>query len=261
MKYKISIITINYNNINGLKKTYHSVKNQGYDNIEYILVDGNSDDGSVNFLRENEAKIDHLIIEKDNGIYDAMNKGLDKCTGDFCLFLNSGDSLHDNDTLQKFVKEITDKNILYFGRSLNISGDINWLYPNNKFGQNTIQYWLKTELPCHQAIFFPKSFYFNERYNLKYKIGSDTDYKYRAFKHLNYKFLNFTVCNFYLGGISTNNENVLHLKNILKDSLSISLKYKGLRYALIRQIKLISKFTIKKIIGEMYFKVLQKYRK
>lgn len=89
----ISIITINYDNLEGLKKTMSSVLEQTYANIEYIVIDGGSNDGSKTYIESYHKEIYYWISEEDKGIYNAMNKGIDKATGDYILFLNSGDWL------------------------------------------------------------------------------------------------------------------------------------------------------------------------
>ena len=90
----ISIITINYNNKSGLSRTIESVINQTYSNIQYIIIDGASTDGSKKIIKKYEHHISYWISEPDSGIYNAMNKGVDKAVGDYLLFLNSGDYLH-----------------------------------------------------------------------------------------------------------------------------------------------------------------------
>ena len=91
MKPKFSIITVNYNNLEGLKKTVESVKNQTYQKFEYIVIDGGSYDGSLEFIKDNESLLDYWVSEPDSGVYQAMNKGIEKATGEYLLFLNSGD--------------------------------------------------------------------------------------------------------------------------------------------------------------------------
>jgi glycosyltransferase involved in cell wall biosynthesis len=105
---KISIITINRNNKNGLYRTIQSVVNQTYINIEYIIIDGDSQDGSKDLLSND--KIHIAISESDNGIYDAMNKGIKLSSGVYCLFLNSGDVFHNKDVVNNLLKTI-DHNI------------------------------------------------------------------------------------------------------------------------------------------------------
>lgn len=107
----LSIITINYNNLSGLRKTVESVLSQTYDDFEYIIVDGASTDGSQEYLKELQQQRESLhknlqiISEPDTGIYNAMNKGIRMAKGDYCLFLNSGDYLAQADTLQQVFSD------------------------------------------------------------------------------------------------------------------------------------------------------------
>jgi glycosyltransferase involved in cell wall biosynthesis len=99
-KYKVTIITSVFNAVNDLSTTIDSVLCQTYTNIEYIIIDAGSEDGTVDVLREYENKISYWISEHDNGIYDAWNKALKKATGDWILFLGAGDHLRENGIFQ-----------------------------------------------------------------------------------------------------------------------------------------------------------------
>jgi glycosyltransferase involved in cell wall biosynthesis len=99
---KITIITITYNNLEGLKRTIGSVVNQTWQEFEYIVIDGASIDGSADYIESQSDKIDYWISEPDKGIYDAMNKGIKLATGEYLLFLNSGDHLFNNRVLEKY---------------------------------------------------------------------------------------------------------------------------------------------------------------
>lgn len=92
---KVSIITVNFNNAVGLERTIESVVRQPKELYEYIIIDGGSTDGSVEIIKKYEQYVTYWTSEKDNGIYDAMNKGIKEASGDFCNFLNSGDCYHD----------------------------------------------------------------------------------------------------------------------------------------------------------------------
>ena len=109
---KLSIITINYNHKEGLLKTIKSVVNQTYHDIEYIVIDGGSTDGSVDVVKQYEDSISYWVSEPDCGIYNAMNKGVAKATGEYCLFLNSGDSLHGTDSILEFVSKLSGEDLL-----------------------------------------------------------------------------------------------------------------------------------------------------
>lgn len=114
---KLSIITINYNDANGLKKTMDSVLSQTYDDFEYIVVDGASEDGSVAVLESYNAPNLNWISESDSGIYNAMNKGIHLAKGDYLLFLNSGDFLVEKEVLKRITSKFNE-NYSFIGCSL-----------------------------------------------------------------------------------------------------------------------------------------------
>lgn len=109
---KISVITVNYNNKLGLRKTIKSVISQTYKDLEFIVIDGGSTDGSIDIIKEHETKINFWISELDNGIYHAMNKGIAKATGDYLLFLNSGDYFFENSVLVELIKNSNQEDLI-----------------------------------------------------------------------------------------------------------------------------------------------------
>ena len=100
-----SVITINYNNADGLRRTIESVVRQTSVDYEYIVIDGGSMDGSLDVIKEYDSSISYWISERDNGIYHAMNKGVAQAHGDYCIFMNSGDCFYDNEVLVGFFQE------------------------------------------------------------------------------------------------------------------------------------------------------------
>jgi len=110
---KLSIITINLNNVEGLRKTIESVISQTFIDFEYILIDGGSTDGSVDIIKEYADKITYWVSEPDKGIYNAMNKGIRQATRDYCLFLNSGDGLLHENVLKELSAILFDEDIVY----------------------------------------------------------------------------------------------------------------------------------------------------
>lgn len=101
---KISIITINYNNVEGLKRSIESVVNQTSKDYEYIIIDGGSTDGSVDVIKLYSNRIDYWESEPDRGIYHAMNKGVKLATGEYVIFMNSGDKFYSNEIIADFIK-------------------------------------------------------------------------------------------------------------------------------------------------------------
>ena len=118
---KLSVITINFNNRDGLRKTIESVVNQTYKDFEYIVIDGGSTDGSVDVIKEYTDRIDYWVSEPDKGIYNAMNKGIDVAKGEYCNFMNSGDIYYNANVLSEMNKFMSGVDIVY-GRSVYSDG-------------------------------------------------------------------------------------------------------------------------------------------
>lgn len=209
MGVNISIITINYNNANGLQKTMQSVIHQTFKGFEYIIVDGNSSDQSREIINEN-AKISTEILlkwisEPDKGIYNAMNKGIKMSTGDFLLFLNSGDILFENTVIEKCSKTMNEKFDLISGRLtlINENEEINLSPPK--------------ELNLYQSIYnhlthpntFIKRTLFDKYglYNEKNKIVSDWEFFFLAsgINQCKYISIDINTAIFYEDGISSKN--------------------------------------------------------
>ena len=107
-----SIITITYNAVRLVEQTLLNVLSQSYPNIEYIVIDGGSTDGTVDIIRRYESGLAYWVSEPDKGIYDAMNKGLQKATGDYVWFINAGDTLCSSDTVQSVVSKLQKRKAL-----------------------------------------------------------------------------------------------------------------------------------------------------
>src|ERR1041384_6364869 len=110
---KLSIITVNYNNRTGLERTIKSVADQTQTDIEYLVIDGGSTDGSIELIKSFGPKITEWISENDTGIYEAMNKGIMRSSGEYLLFLNSGDYLYSNETIEQVQNNLGSEDILY----------------------------------------------------------------------------------------------------------------------------------------------------
>ena len=149
-----SIITINFNNSLGLKNTIKSVVNQTYKEIEFIVIDGGSTDGSLAIIEENLNKIDFFTSKPDNGVYDAMNKGWKKANGQYCVFLNSGDIFANNYVLEEVEKNIDISSDIVYGCHLWGSKDGERWNPKKDFRFREI---LNHTPISHQATFIKKA--------------------------------------------------------------------------------------------------------
>jgi putative colanic acid biosynthesis glycosyltransferase len=247
----ISIITVVYNGEEFLEKTVKSVLNQTYKNIEYIIVDGNSTDKTIKIIKKYEHKITYWISEKDEGIYDAMNKGARLATGDFINFMNADDIIYTNDAIERVVNNITNFENVYFSRASIISDSIEWMYP--PIIVKNYSKWLKLNLPNHQTMFFPKSFYKKYFYDLRLNIGADDDYKLFALEKHDVKFIDLIFVEFKRGGISSNHNDFRLFIQRVKESYIRNFKHKRWIRLIIDPFKLLLMYFIYFVFGEVNF--------
>jgi len=174
-----SIITINLNNHEGLRRTIESVLGQNISDYEYIVVDGVSSDGSLDVIEEFDKEITKKLIEKDSGVYDAMNKGLALATGKYIAFLNSGDEFKSDSTLGEIQKGCGDKDFVYCDVEVfNEKSSRLSIHPTNLSTR-----FLLTGMICHQAIFAKKSLFDKTGpFSTNYKVYGDYEWMLRAIK-------------------------------------------------------------------------------
>lgn len=199
---KVSIITVVYNDVQGIEYTIRSVMKQTYAELEYIIVDGLSTDGTLDVIDQYSEEVSMLISEKDNGIYDAMNKGLAIATGDYVLFLNSGDELYEDMTLEKVFSSAENADI-YYGETLlideerNVIGNRRHAVPQ-RFDWKSFRYGMNI---CHQAIYVKRNI--AEPYDLQYQLSADVDWVIRAARKANkIKNVNQHVAKYLVGGMT-----------------------------------------------------------
>ena len=202
---RISIITVVYNGEAVLERTIQSIARQTYPSIEYIVVDGKSQDGTVSLIQKYSSVVTKWISEPDTGLYDAMNKGLDLVNGDFVCFMNAGDLFYADDTLHKIFQNYSGEDVLY-GAAIKVDE-----------AETTIQKWHK-KLPshlklsdmkqgmvvCHQALVVRHSM--APKYDLRYRISGDIDWTIRLLQLKPVvKNTGEIHCKFLAGGLSQQN--------------------------------------------------------
>jgi glycosyltransferase involved in cell wall biosynthesis len=210
---KISIVTINYNNASGLQRTIESVLAQTYQALELIIIDGASTDGSLAVIEKYSNRIYFKVSEKDGGIFDAQNKGLQKATGDYVLVLNSGDELQHPDTIASIFQENRTEQIIY--------GNMTIVHPDGKREAGKMPAKITVEHMMNDTLWHPVSFVergFLQRvglYDTGYKIVADYEWFLRAIftHHATLNYVDLPVSVFYLGGLSSLPENVEKIRN------------------------------------------------
>lgn len=182
---KISVITVVYNRIHDIRFTLESVVSQQYSNLEYIVIDGGSADGTKDILKSYASKIDILISEQDEGIYDAMNKGLSKSTGEYVIFINGGDQFYNLTVLYDIFKEIGDTlpDIIY-GECLVIDRQRQPMALRSVYYDRPLPYEANADTFRYGTTISHQSFMVRKKlapkYDLRYRYSSDVDWMLRC---------------------------------------------------------------------------------
>lgn len=201
---KLTIITINLNNRDGLRRTMESVISQTYQDFEYVVIDGGSTDGSREVIMEHQERLAYWCSEPDRGIYNAMNKGVAHATGDYCLFLNSGDYLYNKDVVKEVLPELDGEYDIVYGR--NMIRDLDGLTKpkKNEFRYCTNSIQLINQNICHQASFITKQWLEKYPYDENFKIVSDKKFFLECYfiNNCSFHYIDKIISAFQLGGIS-----------------------------------------------------------
>ncbi|MDB2590553.1 glycosyltransferase [Candidatus Thioglobus sp.] len=205
---KLSIITVVRNNKEFIKDAIDSVLNQTYENIEYIIVDGASTDGTVEIVRSYGDKISEFISEPDSGLYDAMNKGIGLATGDVVGILNSDDLYMDDNVIQRVVKEFEGRDVdsvyadLVFVKPGNLDKTVR-CYDSSRFNLSKFAYgWM----PAHPTFFVKKDIYEKHgvfRTDLKIAADFDILIRFLLTHKISYSYMREVLVKMRTGGVST----------------------------------------------------------
>lgn len=185
---KISVITVTYNAGNVIEKTLKSILSQSYQNIELIIIDGKSSDNTIDIIKKYQDGISTLISEKDEGIYDAMNKGIDLATGEFIIYMNAGDTFYDDTVVSSIAKTITDVPDCVVGYGSTLIH-----YP---FGDYIVDPDSPSELErcmpfCHQSVFVKADVIKKFKFQNNLKIAGDHNQLLRIFRNFPDRFLRY----------------------------------------------------------------------
>ena len=219
-----SIVTITWNAHKTIEVTLNSVADQTYKNYEYIVIDGASDDGPIDILDKNRHQINILISESDNGLYDAMNKGLNVATGEYVIFLNAGDTFYNNKTLENIYHSIgySRPDIIY-GETALVDLNRNFIGMRRLKAPEQLSWksFRMGMLVCHQAFIAKRSIAPN--YDLAYRFSSDFDWCIKCMKSAQTLFnTHQTLINYLNEGATTKNR-----KASLQERYNIMVKYYG----------------------------------
>jgi len=220
----VSIITVVFNDVLHIEATIKSVLSQSYEHVEYIIVDGGSTDGTLDIIKHYENDIDYWVSERDKGIYDAMNKGIDLVSGDWVNFMNSGDCFYD----ASVIINVFDQH-KYYDFDV-IFGHHNVIYPHKtrlvKAGHVT-HMWKGSQF-CHQSSFIKSSFHKANKFSLLNRISGDFEFFYNAYKkNKNFKCTDIVISSISTGGLSDIKriDSIVGRWNVVEKSSKINFYY------------------------------------
>ena len=217
---KISVVTVVRNAVDALRSTVESVVAQTYDNIEYVIIDGASTDGTVDYVKKLGPRVDKFVSEPDKGIYDAMNKGIDASTGDFLIFMNAGDVFYSTETVSKIFEgnEYSEFGVVY--------GDV------AKMAFDGVAVVKKAGEPryshrmffCHQSAFYRREELVKEKFDISHRMSADIHQVKRLYKKdVRFIRVDVPVAIFDTGGISN-----VRRSDGLRDNISVVRELDGI---------------------------------
>ncbi len=221
----VSIVTVVYNDILNIERTIKSVINQTYLNIEYIIIDGGSNDGTLEILKNYRENISCLISEKDFGIYDAMNKSLSYLHGTYVYFLNSGDIIFSNETIELIIGSSRSEDVIYCDTILAMNGSNFYLKGRKLSASDPMPF-------CHQSVLVNLLLLQSHKFNTTYKVCADKDFfKYCLDNKANFKYINIPFGQIESKGYSNLNR-ITHIK---ENQLIVKERYYRYIFKLVKQ--------------------------
>ena len=216
----VTIVTVVRNARDELLTTLKSVLNQTYDNIEYIIIDGASSDGTVELIEAHDGEVDYWISEPDSGPYDAMNLGIDLASGEWINFMNAGDSFNDPDVVKDVFTAVPSQTDFIYGHHLYVlpgrppqrveAADFDQLWREMKAADFSLR-WLRG-IPCHQSQFIKTRRLKADKFDLSFKIAADHNFMFSLYAATPYFFNTRRVIAVYNGGGMSQNNHIRCLR-------------------------------------------------
>lgn len=247
-----SIITVVFNDVKHIEETIRSVLNQSFYDFEYIIIDGGSKDGTISIIKKYEKYLTVFLTEQDNGIYDAMNKGVCYSKAQWVCFMNSGDVFYNNDVLKIVASNISANNdvlyadtntILEFGEYIIKSKDVEYLKQGMPF--------------CHQSSFVKRELLSKYPFDLTYKYVADYNLFYMLY-HKNYNFskLNMVIATFDAkDGVSST-----HKREVFNEILRVQSNHFSIKYYIIVKYRMY-KYFFAEFINRIFPALIKSWRK
>lgn len=239
---KISVVTVCFNAVDLIEGTIESVLAQTYPNMEYIVIDGASKDGTKELIRRHSKDISYWVSEPDMGIYDAMNKGIEAATGDYIIFMNAGDKFADSLVIEKVIPHL--------GRHTIVTGCWRRCYEDGtvKAASPKALDTFKVEMPiCHQATFVRLQYHKHNLFDTSFRLSADYDFFYKVWRRREtFLYIDNVITDFIeAAGASTSNitRSVLEREKAWRGESNLLTRRINLRYQLcrIKAVKLIKK--------------------
>lgn len=223
--YKLSVITVTYNAEDTLERTIRSVQSQSQSDIEHIIVDGNSQDGTVALIERYANERTNWVSEPDKGLYDAMNKAAEMATGDYLCFLNAGDTFHSDTTVEEMMRSIPQGSVpdIIYGQTAIVDGNGRFLHMRRLEAPKVLNWksFKQGMLVCHQAFIVRRGLF--EPYDLGYRFSSDFDWAVKLLKRAQViHYTDMTLIDYLNEGLTTTNH-----KASLKERYKIMTKHYG----------------------------------
>lgn len=243
MSALFSIITITFNAEKELPATLDSVKKQSFNDFEHLIIDGKSSDNTVKIAQESGIASIKIVSEKDKGLYDAMNKGINTATGKYLIFLNAGDAFHSPDTLEMLAEAAKSNPDIIYGQTQLVDSNRNFVAMRHLTAPKNLTFnsFKKGMLVCHQAFVVKREI--AEQYDISYRFSADYEWCLRCLKTMKSNaFIDKVIIDYLTDGLTDKN-----MKASLKERYKIMCKYYGTIPTAIRHIGFLSRFAWRKI--------------